>query len=284
LETHAGQLRIVFLGEPWKEEEPQILAWVERAALAQGHLFDGLPEPELVLLVLRDPEQKQPFGYVVRGGGPMVVVTLPSEVSVQTLRDDWVLVHELTHVGVPDIQRSDAWLAEGIATYYTYLLRARAGLISREQAWANLFDGFARGASRATGHALSYDSVHMHEQRAYWRVYWAGALFVLEADIALRARGKSFDDALREAARCCLNGDTMSAKQILKSMDGWLGEALLVPLSEQHLSRRDFSGVAELRDLLGVSTSTPDQCRLDDGADGAKVRTAIAAPSPRILR
>jgi predicted metalloprotease with PDZ domain len=54
------------------------------------------------------------------------------------LRADWVLAHELFHLGVPSMP-GGAWLDEGLATYYEPVLRTRAGLVSEMATWTELF-------------------------------------------------------------------------------------------------------------------------------------------------
>lgn len=45
----------------------------------------------------------------------------------EALQRDWVLVHELFHLGVPSFWRERRWLDEGLATYCEAVLRTRAG-------------------------------------------------------------------------------------------------------------------------------------------------------------
>ena len=58
------------------------------------------------------------------------------------------------------------WLAEGLASYWQNLLRARTGLLTPQQAWQQLDAGFGRGRSVA-GDQLSLAELSgvMHERR-----------------------------------------------------------------------------------------------------------------------
>src|SRR5690349_3931578 len=60
--------------------------------------------------------------------------------------DDWTAVHELSHLMHPYLGDRGTWLAEGLATYYQNVLRARSGMLTPAQAWDRLYQGFKRGA------------------------------------------------------------------------------------------------------------------------------------------
>ena len=116
-------------------------------------------------------------------------------------------VHELSHLMHPYLGDRGAWLAEGLATYYQNVLRARAGLLSADQGWAELADGFARGSHNAFDDSLEEAATRMHRSHAFQRVYWAGAAYWLTVDVDLRresAGTRGLDDVLGRFRDCCL--------------------------------------------------------------------------------
>jgi hypothetical protein len=52
------------------------------------------------------------------------------------LSDDWVLVHEMVHLALPDVGRRHQWLAEGLATYVEGIARAQFGNREIADVWA----------------------------------------------------------------------------------------------------------------------------------------------------
>jgi hypothetical protein len=58
-----------------------------------------------------------------------------SIVSLQSLNDDWVLVHEMIHLSLPAIDESHTWFAEGVAVYVEGVARDQAGNISETRLW-----------------------------------------------------------------------------------------------------------------------------------------------------
>src|SRR5690606_4452079 len=122
-----------------------------------------------------------PLGLARRGGVASVLLLVDETADLAALRADWVAVHELFHLLWPRIERADAWLSEGLATYYQEVLRARHGLISQRDAIQHLVDGLARGARADGGLPLGEESARMRATHSYTRVYWSGAAFAFAA-------------------------------------------------------------------------------------------------------
>ena len=58
----------------------------------------------------------------------------------------------------------------------------------------------------------------MWKQRAQQRVYWTGAAFFVEADLALHKQGKSVAAIIKQYQLCCRAART-SAKTLIKELD-----------------------------------------------------------------
>jgi hypothetical protein len=159
----------------------------------------ALPTTHLQVLVVAWPRAREPiaFGMVNRGGTGGIVLLADPAASAEAQARDWVLPHELAHLLHPYLGGGRGrWLAEGLASYLQQVLRARAGVLSRDEAFALLFDGFARGAADDTAGPL--DAV-ADARGGLMRTYWGGAAFWLDADLALRARGHAGLPALLDA-------------------------------------------------------------------------------------
>ena len=66
----------------------------------------------------------------------MIQMRVGRESTAATLAADWVLVHEMVHLALPEIGRSHDWLAEGLATYVEGVARAQAGNRAIADVWA----------------------------------------------------------------------------------------------------------------------------------------------------
>jgi hypothetical protein len=228
----------------------EITAWVERSARAVADFYGGFPAERGMLAIVPMPTRRVGFGQVMAGGGVSIMLQVGTDVTREALSDDWVLVHELSHIGMPFLFDRGQWLMEGMATYVEPLIRARAGLRTPEWAWHELQAGMPRGG-----------------------IYWGGAATLLAADLAMRkATGgqRGFEHCLRAVLWRYGNASLRwRVQQFVEACDAAIGAPVLA----------EFAGQREV-DLpviwreLGVEPAG-EGVRLRDDAPGAKWRDAI---------
>lgn len=187
-----GRVEVAILPGAFKREDT-IVAWVERSTKAVTELYGRFPISRVLVIVRPMPGSQVGFGTTMGSNGAAIAVPLGVDVSPRALYADWMLVHELIHTALPDVTRAHHWLEEGIATYAESLARRRAGLVTANEMWRDWILGMPKGQPEAGDEGL--DRTH-----TWGRTYWGGALFCLEADVAIRERTggkKSLVDALR---------------------------------------------------------------------------------------
>lgn len=247
--------------------------WLGGAGRAASYLGGTFPAERAGVIVVPVPFADAPvlFGIVGRGMLPTIALLVGENAEGDALVGDWTAVHEFSHLASPYVERADAWITEGLATYYQQVLRAREGLVSRELAWGEMLDGLARGRSEGTGRTLAEESRDMGSTYAFGRVYWAGAAIALLADVELRRAGSSLDDAMRRAfAR---RAETMTAAELVRAMDGE-DEGPIARIVARWLGTSEFPDVAPTLEWLGVQVGAAGVV-LDAAAPGSPVREAI---------
>lgn len=266
-EVGHAELRLAVLGASWTaEQREQMATWVVDSAAAVAALFgDRFPVPRALVVVVPSRGDEVVFGSATRGGGSGVTLYVGRDIDATGIAEDWVAVHELFHLGVPFVDRDDAWLSEGLATYYGPVLRARAGLMSARDAWEELHDGFVRG--EAVGHdgTLREDSASFSHP---WRVYWGGAAVVFLADVGLRLEGSSLDARLQALNACCL-GAYWEADALLEEVPD------LADQCEAHLEQEAFPDVSAAYQHLGLRFDGAGRLLTRPGDPGAAQRIAI---------
>ncbi|HEY7510237.1 MAG TPA: hypothetical protein VIG50_08290, partial [Vicinamibacteria bacterium] len=158
-----------------------VVHWVERAVRAVAAVYGRLPVPRVAVIVLPGGRRPVGFGTTLGHGGASIMVWLGAQATEDDLRHDWVLTHEMAHLGLPNLPRDQRWLEEGLATYVEPFARARAGYITDEDAWRGLVAGLPKGLPRDGDGGLD-------GTRSWGRTYWGGALFYLLADLEIRER------------------------------------------------------------------------------------------------
>lgn len=276
-----GCLRVSVLGGGVQMGREALVRSLSGSAEAVSMMFGRFPVEDASILAVPTPfSTSSPFGIVGRGSLPTVAILVGDRAEEERLARAWVPVHEFSHLAMPFVERTDAWLSEGIATYYQEVLRGRAGLVPARQAWANLDDGFRRGASDGTGRTLADESRDMMQTAAFRRVYWAGAAIALMADVAMRTRSRgeqSLDDGLERLRDCCANEiRPMSAREAIARIDGG-PSAVFREIARRQLGSSDFPDLTETYARLGL-TRTDEGIELGGNREARMLRESIIAP------
>jgi hypothetical protein len=273
VETGGARIRLSVMGDTLPETAAALHTWITTGVAAVATLYGRFPVSDLQVLVfpLGHNSDPVPWGEVVRGGGDAVHLYVDGTRSAAELNDNWVLSHELSHLIHPYVSAADAWLPEGIASYYQNVLRARAGLIDASVAWQKLDAGFKRGMAQFTSErSLARDTDTMMRERQYMRVYWSGAAIALIGDVDLRRRSRgavSLDTVFEELSRCCLpSRRRWQARELMARMDEIAGYAVFVPLYERYVMRPVFPDLEETYRRLGLDG---DAASLDPSGDAA---------------
>lgn len=277
-----GTLHVAILDGADASQRSRLLAWLHRVSRAALAAYGRLPLADVQVLVVPGSAQREAvgFGQSTRGQGNALTLFVDPAQSETAFDRDWVAVHELSHLFHPYLGERGAWLAEGLATYYQNVLRARTGLLTSEQAWAQLDDGFARGrrASDRDTSDLETASLQMGERHAFQRVYWSGTAYWLDVDVELRrasANRLSVDEALRRFDACCLPSERRWATdEFVAKLDALLGVDVFARRFREFRVRRDFPDLAPVYAKLGIRRDG-DALRFDEAAADSSVRGAI---------
>lgn len=266
-------------------------AWLGRSARVVAGLYGGFPAPWTQVILLGRAQgdgadgysdAAVPFAFTSHAAGESVMFMLWRDATAEGVARDTTALHEFVHLGQPVMRDEDAWLVEGIATYYEKVLAVRGGFTDERAAWSWYLDGFVRGRDDSSGRTLAEDSAALYVDHHVSRVYWAGVAFAMMADVAVRRETqgrRSLDDAVRALRSCCYaRARTFTADEALAAMDAAVGSPSISRLAGAVMAARDFPDVESTLAALGVRRG-PDEVTLDDRAPAAAVRAAVfAAP------
>lgn len=270
-----SRLRIAVLGVDDPARIALLQRWAAEAARATLSVAGRFPLDEARVEIRQRrgrADSPVPWGQTLRRDGVSVLLYVREDARLPELRADWTAVHEFSHLFHPFLGGEGRWMAEGLASYYQNVLRARAGLMPADEAWRRLDAGFGRGR-RATVAGTPLSAAR--GRGATMRIYWAGAAYWLRADLALRARGSSLDAVLAAHARCCLRADGESSPlAFAQALDRIDGHGLFERLQRETAAATAFPDLGEAYRSLGLSGSG-DALAFSQGDAAARLRAAI---------
>ena len=267
-----GEVEVAILPGETVLDRPALLAWVERAAGDVAAYYGRFPLSRTLVILIPGGRRAVGFGTTMGNGGGSIMIWVGAAATETELRRDWVLTHEMVHLGLPNLPRAQHWMEEGLATYVEPIARARHGHLSVEEVWTDLVRRTPQGVPGSGG---------LDANRGFGAIYWGGALFWLLADVEIRERTdnqRGLEHALRGIVAA---GGTIESRwpieKALAEGDRAVGLGVLVPLHARMGPAPMPMDLDDLWSRLGVVRGT-GSVTFDDRAPLAAVRRAITRP------
>jgi hypothetical protein len=281
-----SELRIAVVDAPTRQRSDDLHGWLREVAKASLTAYGRFPVRSAQVLVIEISSRSSspvPWGQTTRGAGVAVQLFVRRDASIRELRADWTAIHEFSHFFHPYLGNKGRWLSEGLASYYQNVLRARAGIVSEAYAWERLDAGFGRGRNSAAGVTLAEISKNTRKSRSrqnkgspIMRIYWGGAAFWLETDIALhRERGFGLEQVLAAYSQCCLpESGRVDPDAFIARLDEISQSSVFSRLALEHSSLRHFPSLNSSYQHLGLRV-TSDRAELSRDPDAIALRNKI---------
>lgn len=274
IDVPQGVIHVAFAPGEMALPKEKILDWVKTSAKAVSMYYGRFPVKSLKLLLV--PVD----GLGARGGttwgyrGAAIRVPVGRDSSEDNLRHDWVLVHEMVHTALPDMDERYNWLSEGLAVYVEPIARTQAGDLTAKEIWQAMMRDMPKGLPQPGDEGLDNTDT-------WGRKYWGGAMFALFADVEIRKQSHNklgLQDAMRGVLAAGGNHEQdWPIQRILVTADKAVGLDVLTRLHDRWGSKPvtpDLDGL--WRDLgLKVHEGGLD---FDDTAPLAAIRKAITEP------
>lgn len=284
LELDDSAISLVFADGKLDARHTVIAAWVQDSARAVGDFWRRFPVPHAMVTVVPVPGRSGVvFGKVLPESAPGIVLLVGEHTTKDDLYRDWILIHELFHLGVPSFSGEGKWFDEGLATYFEPIIRARAGWRTEESVWEEFRRAMPRGLEAIGAKGLE-------QAQDFAEVYWGGAIVVLMADIEIRkktAGQRGIEDGLRGVLSAGGHAsEVWPLDRTLELSDRAAGVAALEPLARAHARTATTVDLDKLFRELGVEEGKDgnDGVSLNPSAPLAEVRRAILRGSPEPAR
>jgi hypothetical protein len=278
LDLAGGSINVVFADGTPGLDRRSVLRWVRECARAVSTYFGRYPTRTYGLLIVAESGDRVGHATTYGYQGSATRIYVGTEARDRSFAEDWVLVHEMVHTALPDLPRRALWLQEGSATWIEPVARAQAGELPVPEVWRQAIDGMPKGVPL-------FGAGGMDGTRDWGRLYWGGAIFWLEAEIAIyrQSRGRfRLGDALRAVNRAS-GGNSVDwlPEEMMLVGDRATGTTALAKLYER-FSAHGFEGsLPELFEQLGVAPSASGSPLFIQHAELAELRRLITTAISR---
>jgi hypothetical protein len=275
--TVQGSTLCILIDDPAQALQQRLLrGWIERSARIVADYYARFPAPLVELRIRAAPGGGVHGGRTSNESGLVIQVSVGREVTADELAADWVLVHEMVHLALPELGRRHDWLAEGLAVYVEGIARAQFGNRDITDVWAEYRHSMPLG--------LPHTGEGGMDQTPTWaRTYWGGALYCLQSDVRLREQTGN-RVGLQTALRAILQetGGYRAERgidDVLRIGDAATGTQVLQDLYRQIKATALTPDLDLLWTRLGIPNDPKSQ-PFDDHAPLAAIRIAITARQP----
>jgi hypothetical protein len=274
IEAEGASVRVDFQSTDFKNGTAPIVSWIEHSMRTVARYYGQFPAKQLRINVSARDGGRVRHGTTYGASVPFIRLQLGRDVTADELLDDWILVHEMIHLALPEVGDDHLWLTEGLSTYVEGIARAHVGDLRPERVWAEQVRSMPNGLPRGGDQGL--DNTH-----TWGRTYWGGALFCLVADVEIRKK-TSNRMGLRDAMRAVLRSSggvsfEMPIDRVMKIGDEATGTSVLQDLYAQVKDKPVSPDLPALWKQLGIR-ERGDSVEFDDDAPLAATRKAIMAP------
>jgi hypothetical protein len=277
LDVTGGTIHVAFAPGDIALPKEKIFDWIRASARAVSTYYGRFPVSSLRLLIV--PVD----GARVRGGttwgyrGAAIRLPFGRDSSEADLKRDWVIVHEMVHTALPDLDDRYNWLSEGLAVYVEPIARVQAGDLTAAEIWQAMMRDMPKGLPQAGDQGLDNTDT-------WGRKYWGGAMFCLLADIEIRKRTGNrlgLQDAMRGVLAAGGNHEQdWPIDRVLSTADKAVGVDVLTHLHDQMGPKPVTPDLAALWRDLGLKAQG-ESLEFDDAAPLAAVRKAITEARPQ---
>lgn len=122
-----------------------LLAWIRRSMNIVSAYYGRFPSRALRIKLVADDGSGVHTGTTWGKEGGFIRLKVGRDITDNEMLNDWVLVHEMTHLALPDVGEEHAWLSEGLAVYIEGVERVQAGNRSEEDVFAEELRSMPRG-------------------------------------------------------------------------------------------------------------------------------------------
>ncbi|MGC1458354.1 MAG: hypothetical protein WA825_08775 [Steroidobacteraceae bacterium] len=276
-EISVGDAKLVLLIPPGQFQAPALLAeWAQRSARIVANYYGQFPVPGVRIVLIPVDGARVAGGTTFGQPAPMIRLRVGTSVDAAALENDWVLVHEMTHLALPDVGDDHAWLAEGLAVYIEGVARVQSGNRTIEDVFEEEQRSMPRGLPSADDPGLDHD-------HSWGRTYWGGAMFCLLADVRIRQRTHN-RAGLQDAMKAVLRASgglpaNWAISKVFATADAAVGVPVMTELYAQMKDKPFAPDLPALWRSLGVEADG-STVRISDQAPLAAIRKAIFT-SPR---
>jgi hypothetical protein len=204
------------------DEKEKLEYWLKETAQAAQKTLGKYPFP-LHFYLHRSDEANEPvpWAHTQRTSDQGVHFHVNSFYSLSDFMSDWTAPHEISHLAIPFVGKSNSWFSEGFATYMQNEVLLEMGECTQKDI-DKKFDSKLENAKPYYQEDQPFSEVAMGLRKKYKfpEMYWGSTLYFSQLDSILQKKeNTTLVEVLKRYQNCCRLEDK-NLDQLLRSLDG----------------------------------------------------------------
>lgn len=225
-----------------QSEKTKVELWLRETHDALEALVGKLPFTTQLYIHRTQAGEPVPWANTERSRIQGVHFHIDPRFSLEEFRADWTAPHELSHLVLPYVGRTNAWFAEGFASYMQYQVMHQMGVLNTSDMRKRYKGNVDKAARRYSHHTTPFASAapRLRAERNYPTMYWGGAAFFLQADTWLMNENQSSLVAVLNSYTQCCRMQDHKLNDVIATLDRLTGNERLSQLLARFRTQPGF--------------------------------------------
>lgn len=178
-------------------QQGMLVQWIDEVFSTTDSLLGPFPFDVSVHFYKRvQAGEPVPWAHTRRSGEQSLHFHVDPSFSLEAFREDWTAPHEISHLALPFLGRSQSWFSEGFATYMQNQVMQAMGTMTDQEVTEKLREKLAYNQQFFKGKKEPFITVCrdlVKKDHNYPAMYWGSTSFFLRMDQALqKEKGMNF--------------------------------------------------------------------------------------------
>jgi hypothetical protein len=203
-------------------EQHMLTRWIDEVYLTTDSLLGPFPFDVAVHFYKRaDAGEPVPWAHTRRSGKQSLHFHVDPAYDLEDFRQDWTAPHEISHLALPFLGRSNSWFAEGFATYMQNQVMLAMGTMTLAEVERKMKEKISYNQRFFAGKQSPFVEVCtelVSEHHNYPAMYWGSTSFFIRLDQGLI---KMKDMDLNQFIQLYQNQGRMTDQNLEELIQSW---------------------------------------------------------------